>query len=68
MQHEPQERLLGQRPMESFFHTLKTEMARHRDYKTRGEAKADIFECFDVFYNRNRRHSALGSSPRRNMR
>ena len=47
-------------PMESFFHTLKTEMVHHRDYRTRGEAKTDIFEYIEVFYNRNRSHSALG--------
>lgn len=47
-------------PMESFFHTLKTELVHHRDYRTRGEAKADIFDYIEVFYNRNRRHSALG--------
>lgn len=47
-------------PMESFFHTLKTELVHHRDYQTRGEAKADIFEYIEVFYNRSRRHSCLG--------
>lgn len=47
-------------PMESFFHTLKTEMIHHRDYQTRWEAKTDIFEYIEVFYNRSRRHSALG--------
>mgnify|MGYP000911718086 FL=1 len=47
-------------PMESFFHTLKTELVHHRDYRTRGEAKTDIFEYIEVFYNRSRRHSALG--------
>jgi len=46
--------------MESFFHTLKTELVHHRDYQTRWEAKADIFEYIEVFYNRSRRHSALG--------
>ena len=46
--------------MESFFHTLKTELIHHRDYQTRWQAKADIFEFIEVFYNRNRRHSALG--------
>ena len=30
-------------PMESFFHTLKTELVHHRDYKTRAEAQLDIF-------------------------
>ena len=47
-------------PMESFFHTLKTELVHHRDYRTRWEARADIFEYIEVFYNRDRRHSALG--------
>ena len=47
-------------PMESFFHTLKTELIHHRDYQTRWEAKTDIFEYVEAFYNRNRRHSALG--------
>ena len=46
-------------PMESFFHTFKTELIHHRDYQTRWEAKTDIFEYIEVFYNRGRRHSAL---------
>lgn len=47
-------------PMESFFGTLKTELIHHRHYLTRMEAKTDIFEYIEVFYNRYRRHSALG--------
>jgi putative transposase len=47
-------------PMESFFHTLKTERVHHRDYQTRDEARRDIFEYIEVFYNRQRRHSTLG--------
>jgi len=47
-------------PMESFFHSLKTELVNHQRYQTRREAKADIFEYIEIFYNRNRRHSALG--------
>ena len=47
-------------PMESWFHTLKTELVNHRDYRTRMQAKADIFEYIEAFYNRSRRHSALG--------
>jgi putative transposase len=47
-------------PMESFFGTLKTELVHHRHYLTRTEAKTDIFEFIEVFYNRSRRHSALG--------
>ncbi len=47
-------------PMESFFHTLKTELVHQRRYISREEAKADIFEYVEVFYNRQRRHSYLG--------
>jgi transposase InsO family protein len=44
-------------PMESFFHTLKTELVMHCDYKTRDQAKASLFDYMEVFYNRQRRHS-----------
>jgi putative transposase len=47
-------------PMESFFASLKKELVHHEDYPTRAEAKASIFEYIEVFYNRLRRHSALG--------
>ena len=47
-------------PMESFFHTLKTERVHHRQYKTRAEAQRDIFAFIEGFYNRTRRHSAIG--------
>ena len=46
--------------VESFFHTLKTELVFHRRYLTREEARQDIFEWIEVFYNRVRRHSTLG--------
>jgi putative transposase len=46
--------------VESFFHTLKTELVYHRHYMTREEARQDIFEWIEVFYNRTRRHSTLG--------
>jgi transposase InsO family protein len=46
-------------PMESFFSTLKSELIHHRRYASRAEARADIFEFIEVFYNRLRRHSAL---------
>lgn len=46
-------------PMESFFGTLKTELVHHCHYQTKAEAKTDIFEYIEVFYNRVRRHSAL---------
>ena len=47
-------------PAESFFHTLKTELVNLCQYKTREEAKKDIFEYIEVFYNRQRRHSTIG--------
>lgn len=46
--------------MESFFGTLKREWVHERRYKTRQEARLSIFEYVEVFYNRIRRHSALG--------
>jgi putative transposase len=47
-------------PLESFFGTLKTELIYRRHYPTQAEARTDIFEFIEVFYNRFRRHSALG--------
>ena len=47
-------------PMESFFHTLKTELVHHRQYATRQQATRDIFAYIEGFYNRTRRHSAIG--------
>lgn len=43
---------------ESFFHTLKTELTPHCQFRTREEAKQAIFEYIEVFYNRERLHSA----------
>jgi putative transposase len=45
---------------ESFFHTLKTEHVYEYRYETRAEARQSIFEYIEMFYNRQRRHSALG--------
>ena len=47
-------------PMESFMATLKTELIHHHDFHTRQEARQAIFEYIEVFYNRQRSHSALG--------
>ena len=47
-------------PMESFFGTLKKELVHHRKYRTRDEARRDIFDYIEVFYNRERLHSSLG--------
>ena len=49
--------------MESWFHTLKVELVNHRYYQSRRQAKADIFEYIEVFYNHRRSHSALGYRP-----
>jgi putative transposase len=45
---------------ESFFGTLKTELIHGEKYRSRLEARLSIFEYVEVFYNRQRRHSALG--------
>lgn len=45
---------------ESFFHSLKTELTHHCQFKTRVEAQQIIFEYIEVFYNRERIHSANG--------
>lgn len=46
--------------MESFFGSLKTEWMFGKSYKTRAEAKQDVFKYVEVFYNRKRRHASLG--------
>ena len=46
--------------VESFFHTLNTVHVYQQCYRTRDEARQDIFEWIEVFYNRVRRHSTLG--------
>lgn len=39
--------------------TRKTELIMHCDYKTRDQVRASIFECMEVFCNRQRRHSTI---------
>src|SRR5918911_5336619 len=51
---------LDNAPMESFFASLKTERIHEAQFRTRAEAKAAGFEYIEVFYNRQRLHSALG--------
>jgi transposase InsO family protein len=48
---------------ESFFATLKTELAYRRSWVTRAAARGDVFEYIEVFYNRRRLHSSLGYRP-----
>lgn len=48
-------------PTESFWGTLKQELVYHRRFATREDAKSAIQEYIEIFYNRMRRHSALGN-------
>ena len=52
--------LIARRSMESFFASLKKEHVHQARFGTRAEAKAAVFEYIEVFYNRQRLHSALG--------
>jgi putative transposase len=47
-------------PMESFYATLKGELVEQQDYLTRDEARADVFQYVEGWYNRCRLHSAIG--------
>ena len=46
--------------MESFFSSLKTERIERKIYRTRNEARADVFDYIERFYNSIRRHSTIG--------
>ena len=46
--------------MESFFSSLKTERTARKTYRTRDQAKADVFDYIERFYNPRRRYSTLG--------
>jgi putative transposase len=46
--------------MESFFSSLKTERTTRKVYRTRDDARADVFDYIERFYNARRRHSTLG--------
>jgi putative transposase len=45
---------------ESFFSNLKNELVHQRDFATREQAKAEIFDYIELFYNRQRIHQSLG--------
>ena len=49
-------------PTESFFNSLKNERVHGSRYRTRADAKADVFQYIEIFYNRVRRHSTLGQT------
>ena len=46
---------------ESFFKSLKVENVYQKRYKTRAQAARDIFEWIETWYNRKRRHKAIGN-------
>jgi putative transposase len=46
--------------MESVFAALKVEHVHYCRFRARAEAKAAVFDYVEVFYNRQRLHSALG--------
>ncbi len=46
--------------MESFFSSIKTEMVHATWFVTRQQARREIFEYIEVYYNRQRLHSAVG--------
>jgi len=46
--------------MESFFSSLKTERTARKTYRTRDDARADVFDYIERFYNPKRRHSTIG--------
>jgi putative transposase len=46
--------------MESFFSSLKTERIGRKVYHSRDEARADVFDYIERFYNTVRRHSTIG--------
>ena len=46
--------------MESFFSSLKTERTARKVYRTREQARSDVFDYIERFYNPTRRHSTLG--------
>ena len=46
--------------MESFFSSLKTERTAKKVHRSREQARADVFDYIERFYNPQRRHSTLG--------
>ena len=47
--------------VESFFASLKRERTKRRNYRTRDQARADVFDYIERFYNRKRRHGYVGN-------
>jgi putative transposase len=49
--------------MESFFSSLKTERIGNKTYRTRDEARADVFDYIERFYNTKRRQNCISLTP-----
>ena len=47
--------------VEAFFASLKRERTKRRKYRTRDQARADVFDYIERFYNRERRHGYVGN-------
>lgn len=45
--------------VESFFSSLKNELVHHRDYHSREQARTEVFDYIELFYNRQRIHQSL---------
>jgi len=45
---------------EAFLSSLKKERIKRKIYPSREEARADVFDYIEIFYNRTRRHSHIG--------
>ena len=58
-QHERKGNCYDNAVAESFFSSLKNEIVHHRNYQTRDEARTEIFEYIELFYNRKRLHQSL---------
>ena len=56
---EPARKLLGYAPIESFFKTLKVERIHQLRYGTRAQARLDIVDWIEGFYNLERLHSSI---------
>ena len=50
--------------MESFFQLLKRECVKQRIYSARADARGDVFDYIELFYNPKRRHSSNDGLPR----
>ena len=62
MKHGPDHSYTEDLTLSSFFSTLKTERTTSKVYRTRNEARTDVIDYIERFYNPRRRHSKLGYS------